>query len=252
MKRLALTFALLACAAAARAYAPLGYPGSTWGTLSSDFGKVEGGGSQGKVEQGVDWFKAPFGWTFDTFGGYSWMARTRNQLFYNENGPYAGALFSRGPFNVGADYHWERFPVLRQSARDFEAFASWYYRKDLGRLSFRDSSALGAPFSTWGRLQYDLDNIVGYGSMGWVQQGVEWFELPGGVKFETFGAFRWRERSRNQQFYDMFGPAAGIDLIRGPIDVDVEYTMRRYPYIPQWANGAQVVLTWYFGWDLKR
>ena len=251
MKKLAVIALLLAPAMAA-AYEPLGYPGSTWGTLSRDFDGVEGSGSQGKVQQGVDWFKGPFGWTFDTFGGYSWMARTENQTYFNENGPYAGAMFSRGPVSFGADFHWERYPVLQQNVDDFETFILWYWKKVLGRPSWGEHRALGAPFSTWGRLQYDLNDVEGYGSMGWVQQGLDWFKLPGGVLFETFAAFRWRERSRNEQYYDMFGPAVGIDLIRGPLDLDVEYTWRRYPDIPQSVDGPQLVLTWYFDWDLKK
>lgn len=240
-------------AAGAAAYEPLGYPGSTWGTLSRDFDNIEGYGTLGDVEQGVDWLKLPGNLVFDTFGGYSWRARSQDQRYFNENGPYAGARLTLNDFSFGADYNWERFPVLRQTTDDFELFGTWYWRKSLGRPSWGGRTALAAPFSTWGRMQYALNNnIEGYGSMGWVQQGVDWFKLPGDVTFETFAAYRWRERSKNAQYYDLMGPAVGIDLIRGPVDLDFEYAWRHYPYTtPQYVNTAQIVLTWYLTWNLK-
>ncbi|MDE2313135.1 MAG: hypothetical protein KGL04_03045, partial [Elusimicrobia bacterium] len=133
MRRLVAVLALLlVSASAARAWQPLAYPFTDWNEFSSDFNKVQGDASMGWVQQGVDWIKLPGGVVFDTFGGYYWMARSDNQTYFNQNGPYAGAMLSRGAFNVGAQYYWETFPVLRQYARDPQLFGTWYKTVDLG------------------------------------------------------------------------------------------------------------------------
>ncbi|HVC09173.1 MAG TPA: hypothetical protein VNH15_04465 [Elusimicrobiota bacterium] len=251
LARLAAASALLfLCAAGARAWQPLAYPFSNWGEFLSDFNKVQGGVTQGWVQQGVDWVKLPGGAVFDTFGGYYWMARSDNQTYYNQNGPYAGAMISRGAFSVGGQYYWETFPALRQYVRDPQVFGSWYKVMNLGLPSWLSGKALAAPLSTWGRVQYDANSIEGLGTMGWFQQGLDWFKLPGGVVFDTYGALRWMERSRNERYYDELGPALGVQFSRGSINLDVEYDWERYPDIPQSVDGPQVFLTWYFNCDL--
>lgn len=250
MRRIGAIILLFFCASRARAWTPLDYPLSSWGELSTDFNKFQGPGTQGWVQQGVDWFKLPGDVVFDTFGGYYWMTRAQHQTFYDQNGPYAGAMLSRGAWSLGGQYYWETFPGLQQYLGDFQAFATWYKVVDLGKPSWLSKKALGAPFSTWGRLQYDPNKIEGYGSMGWFQQGIDWFKLPGNIMFDTFGIFRWMERSRNMKYYNEVDPAVGIELSRGALSLYIEYDWERFPNIPETIYGPQVFLTWYVGGNM--
>lgn len=246
MRALALAaLALLAGAAPARGYAPLGYPGSTWGYAGRDLDGIDGNATQGHLTQGVDWLRLPRGWTLETFGGYAWRLRSRNRTYFDAHSPYAGAMVYRGGLSAGADYVWHRYPSLNETTGQPSLFAAWYARRPL-RAAGRT-----APLSSWGRLFCDLNGREGCGSMGWVQQGVDWFTLPGGVTFDTYAALRWRLRSKNETHYDAFGPALGVDLVRGPVDLSLEYAWRRYPSLEDWSAGPQVALTWYFDWELK-
>jgi hypothetical protein len=252
MRHLIIVLPLFFCASNAAAWAPIAYPLTNWGEMTSDFNKVQGYESLGWVQQGVDWFKAPGDLTFDTFGGYYWMQRTLNQTYFDENAPYVGAMFSRGSWSVGGQYYWETFPALGQYTGDFQPFITWYKVIDLGKPSWLSKKALDAPFSTWGRLEHDSTAIQGYTTMGWFQQGIDWFKLPGGIVFDTFGAFRWMERSRDQQYFDEVDPAVGFAFIRGSVYLNIEYDWERYPDIPETVEGPQIYLSWYFSYDLKK
>jgi hypothetical protein len=248
--------AVAAAAAPALAYEPLAYPGSTWGNVSRDFSGFSGYGTQGYVQQGVDWFALPQNVVFDTYVGYGWRDRSNNQHYFNEYGPYAGASLAKGPFKVGGEFAAQTYPPLDETTHDFDVYGSMYWRKDLspwtGLPPWGSGRALAVPFSVWGRVEKDFNGIEGVGSMGWVEQGVDWTKLPGGITFETFGAFRWMLRSLNDQYYDEYGPAAGVQFKRGPLDLDLEYAWRYYPHLQSYQNGPQLTLTWYFDWDLKK
>lgn len=246
--------AALLAAAPAAAYRPLAYPGQAWGDASTDFRRFAGPGSMGFVQQGVDWAVLPGGLTLDTFAGVSWRTRDLNAAYFDANGPYAGAQVSRGPLSAGAEYAWQKYPLLGQTTHDVVLFGAWYGRKDLapwtGAPSWRGHRALAVPASAWGRVEEDFNGIEGFGSQGWLEQGIDWTKLPGGAVLDTFAAFRWMQRSLNNQYYDALGPALGAHLVRGPLDLDLEYAWRRYPRLSQYQNGPQLILTWYFGWDL--
>ncbi len=63
----------------------------------------------------------------------------------------------------------------------------------------------GLPGSTWGQLSYDADRLVGAGTMGYVNQWIDWAKLPGGIMVNTFAEFRYRLRSENREFYNDYG-----------------------------------------------
>ena len=108
----------------------LGLPLSTWGRMDYDVEKVEGGGSQGWVRQGIDWFKV-FGATFDTFGEYRWRLRSENKRFYNVHGPAVGARLQRAPFDLALSYAWRTYPQLQRITRNLELSLSWFFGWDL-------------------------------------------------------------------------------------------------------------------------
>lgn len=250
-----LTLALwLGLAASAAAYAPLGYPGSTWGNLSRDLDGLEGNGTMGNVRQGVDWAKLPGDVTFNTYGAYRWRFRSELRPFYNAAGPGVGFDFSRGALSLGMDFSWIRYPELGRDTRDYSLYGAWYKRWDLARWTGKPSwggrSALAVPFSTWGRIDYDAEDVEGAGSQGWVQQGVDWLKVRG-VVFNTFASYSWRLRSENKKFYNTHGPAVGAQLQKGPFNLVLDYSWRTYPQLDRFTRSVGLTLSWYYGWNLK-
>ena len=157
-------FVLLAVSAAvpgrASAYSPVGYPGSTWGNVTQGDNSLEGLGTQGWVRQGVTWF-SPGGVDFNTYGRYTWRVRTQNEQYYDEYGPGLSAAFEKGPFGLGVEYTWLRYPKLSENSRNSDLFGNWYYSanvaKWLGKPNVSSHSPLALPLSTWGQLTYDLN-----------------------------------------------------------------------------------------------
>ena len=99
---------------------PIGYPGSTWGVLTApssvlhDTPEANNWLYQGKITQGVDWFK--FGsddtWVFDTYGSLG-LSVDRNKLDYNNKfvpaiGAKVSKLFDNGSIDVGVEGLYER------------------------------------------------------------------------------------------------------------------------------------------------
>ncbi|NNN04385.1 MAG: hypothetical protein HKL90_00655 [Elusimicrobia bacterium] len=247
---------LAASAAPARAWEPLGYPGSTWGNASRDLTNFDGNTTMGYAQQGVDWFALPENVVFDTYVGYSWRLRSANQQYFDADGPYAGVSLSRGNLTLGGEYQIENYSQLSQTTHDYVVYASYFGTRDLspwiGLPHWGEHRALATPLALWTRAEKDFNGIEGLGSMGWIEQGVDWLKLPGGVTFETFGGFDWMLRSLNTQYYNEYGPTAGVQFKRGPLDLYVEYAVRRYPFLHEYQNGPQILLTWYFDWDLAK
>ncbi len=269
-KLAALALGLGLLAGPALAYEPLAYPGSTWGTVSRDFADprstwkdltreepgLEGYGTQGTVKQGVTWLRLPADIDVNTFGAYRWRFRSKNRPYYNEQGPALSLEFNKSFLDFGLDFSWQRYPELRETSDQYELFLGWYKRIDLvgeGGTSVLGVPIRGVPFKTWGRLAHDLHGLEGDTTQGWVNQGVEWLEVPG-IKavFKTYAAYRWRLRDKNRRFYNVHGPAVGLELSRGPFDLGVEHGWRRYPQLDRSQRTLEVSLTWYFGWDLKK
>jgi hypothetical protein len=254
---LAAALAVMALAAArpAPAYTPLGYPGSAWGTFTRGFDGLEGTGAQGWVRQGVTWFRAA-GADFNTYGDYSWRVRTENKTYYNTYGPGLVAAFEKGPFGLGVDYSWMRYPKLGDTVNNAAAYGSWYYSADaskvLGRPAIGGHSPLGLPFSTWGRLEYDMHGAEGSGTQGWVKQGVDWLSLGRGWKLDTYGAYNWRIRSKQRTYYDAVGPSAGIGASGGNFDIGLEYLWQRFPELRTTTRHLNLYLNWFYDWDLKK
>lgn len=251
----AVVLAALAAAPAA-AYAPLGYPGSTWGDLTRDLNGVEGNGSQGKLIQGVHWLTLPWKVEAKALAGYTWRVRTEERRFYDVRGPVVGVEFTKGFLDVGADFSRQEFPRLGRTSDTGTLYGVWYRRRDLAK-GFAQPRLLcipivGAPLSTWGKLSRDFDNFEGNGAQGFVSQGVDWAKLPGAVTLRSVVSYRWRFRTENRRFYNSYGPAVGLELSRKTFDLGIERFWRRYPELPRPASKEfQAYLTWYHRWDLK-
>ena len=254
IKTILLSAALLVAAGPAPlpAYSPAGYPGSAWGVASRGDG-LEGYGTQGWVRQGVNWL-SPGGFDLNTYASYSWRVRTKNKTYYDVYGPGLSAAAEKGPFSLGLEYAWLRYPKLPDTTRSASVFGNWYYTADVskwaGKPAFGKHSPLALPLSTWGRLNYDLHGAEGSGSQGWVKQGVDWFSV-GRWKVNTYAAYNWRLRTRNRTYYDALGPSAGLNVSRGGLDLGMEYLWQRFPRLHTTTKHFNLYLAWFYDWNLK-
>ena len=119
-------------------------------------------------------------------------------------------------------------------------------------LPVRALSIEGFSGSTWDTATHDFDSLVGSGLQGYVNQGIDWTTLPGGIGLNTFAEFRYRIRSENTDFYNAYGPALGIEFRKSPFKLGVDYYWERFPGLDETDAKFQVYLTVYYDWDLKR
>ncbi|MBI4350971.1 MAG: hypothetical protein HY550_05995 [Elusimicrobia bacterium] len=249
---------LLACGAlcpAARASSPDGYPGSVWGNFSQGSEKTEGAGTQGWARQGVRWARLGKDLDLNTYAAYNWRVRTRNRTYYNTSGPSLIAAAEKSGLSAGAEFAWLRYPGLSASVRNYSLFAGWYASRDLakwtGLPSIGPHAPLALPFSTWGKMSYDLHGEEGSGSQGWLRQGVDWFAPLRGWKFRTYAAYNWRQRNKNGRYYDVRGPSLGAVLSGRHFDLGAEYYWQRFPGLRRSDRTFSGFLSWYYNWDLK-
>ncbi len=250
----ALAAALMLVPMGARAdYHPLGYPGAVWGSVSQDFSGLEGLGSQGFVQQGVEWARLPADISFKTFAAYRWRLRVRNPDFFNAHGPAVIVQFSKAFIDAGVDLSRQRFPDLDRTVDQDELFAAWYKRVELaGPPRLLGVPVLGFPLTTWGRVSHDMSGIEGDGTMGWVAQGVDWLRFRGGTTLTTAAYYKWRLRSQERQFYNVHGPSINVELRGDPFQAGVEYDWRTYPGLDSREKALQLYLNWYYAWSLGR
>ncbi len=236
---------------AARAYELEGLPGSAWGNATYDADGISGAGTMGYINQGIDWTTLPGGVTLNTFAEYRWRLRTKNNALYNSTGPAIGLELRKSYFKLGIDYFWEHFTETGETSNNREIYFDWYYGWDLKRFLV-SSYFIGLPGSTWGHLTYDVTGINGSGTMGYVNQGIDWLKLPGGVTLNTFAEFRWIGREKNTEFYDSSGPAVGVELRKWMFRAGADYYWQRYPGLKLTSDHMQYYITWYYSWDLKK
>lgn len=233
--------------------APLGLPGTSWGEVTRDMSDVDGTGTQGRVTQGVRWAR----WgdvKFETPASYRWRARTRDQRFYDSNGPGIGGLLTWKDLNLGVERSWQRFPVLGRTEEDFQIYLSGFHRWDLAKVwrvkRLGPLPILGLPLSLWANLAHDLNDVEGDSAQGSLVQAVDWVKL-GPATLSTFAAFRWRIRSRNTRFFNAYGPEAGLKADVGPFTLGGRYVWRTYRERDLFVRNWELFLNWYFRWDLR-
>ena len=228
---------------------PIGYPGGTWGQVTHDDDNISGSGAMGWVNQGIDWVKLPGDVVFDTYVEYRHRTRTLNRKYYDSQGPAVGMEFKKDILSLGAAVYWEKLPELEESTTNRELYAVWFYDWDINRRNKLGSFAL--PGSLWGRLAYDVDGLNGSGAQGFINQGVDWFTLPGGIVTNTYAEYRHRSRTKNSQYYDAGGPAVGLEFRKWFLRLGADYYWERIPLLNENSNRVQFYLSWYYTWDLK-
>jgi len=238
-------------AAPAQAFEFEGFPGSTWGQASYDNDDISGSGVMGFINQGVLWGRLPGGVAVVTYAEYRHRSRNKNQIYYDAGGPAVGLELRKSVFIAGVDYYWETLPVLGEKSERAQGYAGWFVDWDIASL-LGLTRAPRLPGSSWAQVSYDNDDISGSGVMGFINQGVDILQLPGGVTVNAYGEYRHRSRDKNQEYYDAGGPAVGMELQRSPVRAGVDYYWERLPVLGESSERAQLYVSWYLDWDLKR
>jgi hypothetical protein len=118
-------------------------------------------------------------------------------------------------------------------------------------LPVRAMAIEGLPGSTWDQAFHDFDSLVGSGGQGWINQGIDWTTLPGGITFNTFAEFRYRLRTENNDSYNVYGPALGLEFKKYIFHLGVDYYWERFPGLDETDDHWQIYLTLYYDWNLK-
>ncbi len=251
---------LLCPAPKANAYEVEGYPGSIWGGLTYDDDRLNGANSSamGFVNQGIQWLTLPTDARLVTYAEFRRRTRTYKPEYFDTGGPAVGVELRWDYVTVGADYYWERHvfdPIVGSDSNRIQYYATLYYTWEIpNKLTWAE----GLPGTVWAQATADNDNYSGNSMMGFVNQGIQWFSLPGNIPFITYVEYRYRTRNINRGYYDTKGPAAGLEFRKSYFTFGVDhYWLEEFDgpqSNPVWISNShwQVYLTFYMSWDLKR
>lgn len=109
----------------------------------------------------------------------------------------------------------------------------------------------GLPGANWVSLNHDVGGITGSGGMGWINQGIDWGTLPGGITFNTYAEYGLRGRSKKKEYFNAKGPSVGIELSKSYFTAGVDYYWIEYPEQDLRDEGYEYTFGWYYSKDLK-
>jgi len=246
-------FMFLIFIGSAHAFSPLGYPGNFWNSLSTDFDRFDGLVEQGNLRQGVRWLQLPGDVSVNTYVGYRWRLRSLNREYFDAHGPVASLEFQKSIFNFGLQYEWQKFPPRGTSQQYPSLYVNAFHSVDVlgGSKSLFGIPVVGAPLSGWARVMHDFGNFEGLGTMGYLSQAIEWFTLPDNVVFRTQALYYWRFRTLNEEYFDVHGPALGVEFARGSLNAGATHGWERFPSLGRSTQNFRVYLNWFLQWDLK-
>ena len=233
---------------------PLGYPGDTWGRVTQDLSGKTGAGISTFVSQGIDWFKLPGDILFDTYAEYRYSKRSKDARYFDADGPALGLVLVRAPFRLGTEWIWQRESQIdNHRGRTGRAYLNWYadWYKYLRKHGGEGEGyqILGFTGSTWGKVNQDRN---GQAISGFVNEGIDWFELPWSSTFNTYVELRWGFRTKDNDYFNTFGPAVGAEIARAPFHFGMDYYWERYTELKQTDPTWRLYLTWYYNWDLAQ
>lgn len=129
-------FALALASAAAAHAEPIEYPGSTWGVVmgpaSTTGAEKNNVLAQGKIEQGIVWFRFADGqWKLNTYASLSYSLDTEGINYNNKAVPAVGVKatreFSSGVVDVGVQAINERRWKDNVNSSGVQAYASYWF-----------------------------------------------------------------------------------------------------------------------------
>lgn len=107
----------------------------------------------------------------------------------------------------------------------------------------------GLPGDSFGKIVQDLDGGAGISLSFYVNQGIDWVKLPGGIILNTYGEYRYSTRSNQSLYFNESGEALGITLKKSIFKLGLEYYWQSFP--DQNANylTTNTYLAWYQDWS---
>ncbi len=235
------------------AFAIKGLPGDTWGLTTQYLGNKSFSGISAFVSQGVDWFDLPLGITFNTFVEYRYKYRTKEKIYFDASGTAVGIDFKKSAFHLRTDYYWEKMPGLNTFTQNRQTYLTWYYdwytymkqRSEKNRIKVQAITGY-----TWGKINHDYDGRTGTSISGFVNEGIDWFDLPGKITFNTFVEYRFNGRTMDKYYYDSNGPAIGLEFKKDIFKFGMDYFWEHYREQNVTDRTWRLYLTWYYYWDL--
>jgi tetratricopeptide (TPR) repeat protein len=231
-----------------------GLSGSSYGSVTQDIKGSTGLAVSGWIKQGIDWFRLPGDILFSTYGEYKHSARTGDKRYFDESGYGVGAEFKKGIFTFGGEYFWDTY-TQQQTTLTRPLYLTWYHDWTK-RIWFEDEehawikmNALSG--STYGKITHDFSGLTGTGVSGYLNQGIDWFTLPGGITFNTYGEYRFGFRTKDTLYYNAHGPAVGFEFQRKPFTLGFNAYWQLYPERSLMDRQIGAYLRWYLDWDLK-
>lgn len=116
----------------AASWAIEGFSGSLWG-IGVYEALEQNPRALGQLRQGIDWFRI-YDAKFTTYAQFRYRFEDEESEFFDAYGPSLGLHLKRGPFRLGWEYEWERFPGRNRSETNSQFFLEWWYGWDLKKL----------------------------------------------------------------------------------------------------------------------
>ncbi|HAS17083.1 MAG: hypothetical protein A2035_03060 [Nitrospirae bacterium GWA2_42_11] len=110
----------------------------------------------------------------------------------------------------------------------------------------------GLSGSTWGQVTYESgDTISGPSAQGYIKQGIDWITIKH-YQLDSFASLHYRFRTDNNEYFNTFGPALGIEIKKGPVNIGVQYFWERFTELQESDEQLQFFVNWWYGWDLLK
>ncbi len=231
-----------------------GLPGHTWGGGAKDVNGMTGTELIFTVNQGIDWVTFPGDITLNTFAEYGYRNRTMENIYFRQRSKTLGVELQKGFLRLGVEYSWEKFPNLHQTDLIKNQYVDWYYdwykfmRRKLSDSWVKFDSFTG---HSYGRLNNDIDNDTGTGISGVVNQGIDWFTLPGDITFNTYAEYRFSFRTKDNYYYNYHSTGVGMVFEKAAFEVGIEYFRQRFTKQNITEKNLEVYVKWYHDWDVK-
>jgi len=234
----------------AYAYSPTAYPGAIWTDTGRECNGVEGTYSQGFVRQGIEWTRINNSIGIQTYAKIGWRFRGIDKDYFNAYIPGAGVMFSWRDFDLGLEFSWPYYTERHEELKSNDVFFTWFRYVDL--IDWDSGRLIKAlPFTTWGSLAYDLLNQDGSSTLGWVKVEADFLLLPKNFRAGVYAAYNWRLRTRNDYYYNMHGPSAGVSVGNGVMSVGAEYALSSYTEKRTDTKSLNMYFRMFQPWDLK-
>ena len=231
-----------------------GLYGSTYGSIGQDLLGSTGFAVSASIQQGIDWVRLPGDITFSTYAEYKYSTRTSERRYFDQSGYGVGLEFRKSIFKFGAEYFWDTYTQRNQTKTTQLLYLSWF-DEWTKRIWFADEdswlklNALSG--STYGKTTHDFSGSTGTSLSGYINQGIDWFTLPGAITFNTYAEYRLSFRTRDTLFYNSHGPAVGLEFQKKPFTLGANYVWQMYPERGLIDRQAGFYLRWFYDWDLK-